>query len=143
MIARLVSLYALFAVFAIVANIATQWTSMALYTGPWSIPVSMVFGTIIGLIVKYVLDKRFIFGFQADSGLHEARTFALYAFMGIVTTGVFWATELSFHWVFGTDAMRYLGGVIGLAIGYWIKYWLDARFVFRRSSLNRPIASRQ
>ena len=26
--------------------------------------------------------------------------------------------------------MRYVGGVIGLAIGYWAKYRLDKRFVF-------------
>ena len=28
--------------------------------------------------------------------------------------------------------MRYLGGVIGLMIGYIIKYQLDKRYVFRR-----------
>jgi hypothetical protein len=27
--------------------------------------------------------------------------------------------------------MRYLGALIGLAIGYWAKYHLDKRFVFR------------
>jgi hypothetical protein len=27
--------------------------------------------------------------------------------------------------------MRYLGGLIGLAIGYWTKYRLDKRYVFR------------
>lgn len=30
--------------------------------------------------------------------------------------------------------MRYLGGVLGLAIGYVIKYELDKRFVFRQQA---------
>ena len=29
-----------------------------------------------------------------------------------------------------TDVMRYLGGVLGLSIGYYIKYQLDKPFVF-------------
>ena len=27
--------------------------------------------------------------------------------------------------------LRYLGGLLGLGIGYWAKYHLDKRFVFR------------
>jgi len=27
--------------------------------------------------------------------------------------------------------MRYVGGVIGLAIGYYVKYQLDKRYVFK------------
>ena len=33
--------------------------------------------------------------------------------------------------VFETKEMRYLGGVLGLAIGYLAKYHLDKRYVFR------------
>ncbi|HMU91334.1 MAG TPA: GtrA family protein, partial [Pseudomonadales bacterium] len=32
---------------------------------------------------------------------------------------------------FATKEMRYLGGIIGLAIGYLAKYHLDKRYVFR------------
>ena len=60
----------------------------------------------------------------------EAQTFALYTAMGLATTAVFWGTELAFHWAFGTDAMRYLGGVLGLVAGYGLKYQLDKRYVF-------------
>ena len=28
-------------------------------------------------------------------------------------------------------SLRYLGGLIGLVLGYWAKYHLDKRFVFR------------
>jgi putative flippase GtrA len=50
--------------------------------------------------------------------------------MGIVTTAIFWITETAFwlHWQ--TEAMRELGAVIGLMIGYTVKYQLDRRFVF-------------
>jgi preprotein translocase subunit SecA len=40
------------------------------------------------------------------------------------------ASEFGFDFLFGTKLMRYVGGVIGLAIGYAIKYQLDKRYVF-------------
>lgn len=56
--------------------------------------------------------------------------FMLYTVMGVATTALFWGIEYGFHLAFGTDAMRYLGGVIGLTLGYIIKYQLDKRYVF-------------
>jgi putative flippase GtrA len=50
--------------------------------------------------------------------------------MGLVTTAIFWGTETLFWWLWHTDAMRELGAVIGLTIGYVTKYQLDKRFVF-------------
>jgi hypothetical protein len=44
---------------------------------------------------------------------------------------VFWGFEFGFNSAFQDKNMRYLGGLIGLAIGYWAKYHLDKRFVFR------------
>lgn len=54
----------------------------------------------------------------------------LYTFTGVFTTALFWGIEFGFQSLFGTDAMRYLGGAIGLTLGYIIKYRLDKRFVF-------------
>ena len=51
--------------------------------------------------------------------------------MGVVTTVIFWGVEFGFQAMIGTREMRYLGGVIGLAIGYLAKYRLDKRFVYR------------
>jgi len=84
----------------------------------------------VGLVVKYVLDKRYIFRFRARDMAHDTRTFALYAAMGVITTVIFWGFEFGFHHVFQSKEMRYLGGVIGLAIGYLAKYHLDKRYVF-------------
>ena len=123
--------YGIFALIATVANIGAQDLISRVYGGPWHIAFSMVIGTGVGLVVKYVLDKRYIFRFRTTSVAHDTRTFALYALMGLLTTAVFWGFEWSFQWAFETKEMRYLGGVLGLAIGYLSKYYLDKRYVFR------------
>lgn len=47
--------------------------------------------------------------------------------MGIFTTVIFWTTEFAF----GTRELRYLGGALGSAIDYIVKYWLDKKYEFR------------
>lgn len=127
---KLVFNYALFAVLSTVANIVSQDVSVNIYSGTYSVYLAMMVGTGIGLVVKYVLDKKFIFRFQVKNAAHDSRTFVLYTIMGVVTTVIFWGFELGFDQVFGSKEMRYLGAVLGLAIGYFIKYQLDKRFVF-------------
>jgi len=127
---RTALLYGLFALLAIVTNIGTQDLWIRAWPGPWPIVTSVGAGTIVGLIVKYVLDKRYIFRYQATGALHEGKTFVLYAVMGLVTTVIFWGFESGFQVLFGTSFMRYLGGTIGLVIGYAAKYRLDKHFVF-------------
>jgi putative flippase GtrA len=127
--------YGIFALIATVANIGAQDAFTRVYSGPGNIVASMVLGTGVGLVVKYLLDKRYIFRFKAQSVAHDTQTFVLYTIMGLFTTAVFWGFEWGFHWAFETKEMRYLGGVIGLAIGYLIKYQLDKRFVFKSEPL--------
>ena len=122
--------YTIFAVIATMANIGSQELSLRVYGGAYAVTASILVGTAVGLVVKYVLDKKYIFQFQARDVAHDTHTFALYTVMGIVTTAVFWAFEFGFHLLFQTREMRYLGGIIGLAIGYYLKYKLDKRFVF-------------
>ncbi len=131
---RIAMLYAVFAVLATAVNVGSQALVIRSYTGAYAVPLSILVGTASGLPVKYVLEKRYIFSFEADSLAHDGRMFALYSFMGLFTTVLFWGVEWAFHVVFGTDAMRYLGGAIGLTLGYFIKYRLDKRFVFVRCS---------
>lgn len=134
-VARLAVLYAVFAIIATAANIGCQALVIWVYKGPYAVPLSILVGTAAGLPIKYVLEKRHIFSFESDNLAHDGRLFMLYSFMGVFTTALFWGVEYAFHHVFGTDAMRYLGGAIGLTVGYVIKYHLDKRFVFvsRRS----------
>lgn len=128
---RLAVVYTLLALIATAANLLAQVVAVRLWFGPWPVEVSMLVGTGVGLVVKYVLDKIYIFRFTAESAAHDLRTFVLYAAMGVVTTLVFWGFEWAFYRAFEDKNLRYLGGAIGLAIGYWAKYRLDKRFVFR------------
>lgn len=129
-VARIAVLYAVFAALATAANLGAQALVIWAYRGPYAVPLSILVGTAAGLPIKYVLEKRHIFGFQADDLAHDGRMFMLYSAMGVLTTLLFWGTEYAFHVVYGTDAMRYLGGALGLTVGYVIKYHLDKRFVF-------------
>ena len=122
--------YTIFAVVATIVNIASQDISIRLYDGVYSVVISVLVGTVVGLIVKYILDKKYIFQFQIKNAAHDTHTFALYTVMGIITTAVFWGFEFGFDYLFQSKEMRYTGGIIGLAIGYYIKYQLDKRFVF-------------
>jgi len=130
-IQRLVILYMAFAAISIAVNIGAQAAAIYVYTGPFSIAISMLIGTAVGLVTKYVLDKKFIFLYASESANQEARIFLLYSVMGLATTAVFWATEYAFELAFDSDSMRYVGGVIGLIAGYIIKYHLDKRLVFK------------
>lgn len=87
-------------------------------------------GTFIGLVVKYYLDKNYIFHFKNTGVKKEIKTMFLYFLMGIFTTTIFWWFEWYFESKWGIQA-RYLGGALGLTIGYFVKYRLDKRFVFR------------
>ncbi|MCX7366464.1 MAG: GtrA family protein [Alphaproteobacteria bacterium] len=131
---RLVVLYALIAAIATVANIGAQELTVRAYGGPYHVVLSVFMGTGVGLVVKYVLDKAFIFNFRATDAKHDAQTFVLYTAMGLATTAIFWGFEFGFNALFRSKEMRYLGGLIGLALGYWIKYHLDKRYVFREQA---------
>ncbi|MBD3755807.1 MAG: GtrA family protein [Gammaproteobacteria bacterium] len=127
---KIALIYTIFAAIATAANILSQEISLRLYDAAFSITLSILVGTAVGLVVKYGLDKKYIFQYQTQSLAHDSRTFTLYTLMGVVTTVIFWGMEFGFDALFGSKEMRYLGGVIGLAIGYYVKYQLDKRFVF-------------
>lgn len=127
--------YAGFAVLATLANLATQRLILLAGDGGTAFALAVGAGTLVGLVVKYLLDKRWIFYDDATGLRAHGRKFTLYTLMGLVTTAVFWGTETAF-WIFWkTDVMRELGAVLGLTIGYVIKYNLDRRFVFTDARL--------
>lgn len=132
---RLAITYAILALIATVANIAAQDLVIRVYDRDYALLLSIAFGTGVGLVVKYLLDKRYIFRFRARDAAHDGRTFLLYTLMGLATTVIFWGFEFAFDALFQSREMRYLGGVIGLAIGYVTKYRLDKRFVFRTEAV--------
>lgn len=91
----------------------------------------MTVGTAAGLLIKFWLDKRYIFHFRAHSISQDGATFLLYAVTGLATTAIFWSFEIAFHLIFSSTLLRYVGGALGLTLGYWIKYALDKRYVFQ------------
>jgi hypothetical protein len=122
--------YALFAGLATGINIAVQRGVGQIVQGPLSLYLVILSGTTAGLIVKYLLDKRFIFFYQPPSRSDEALKVLLYLMMSGFATAVFWAVEFSFDALFDFTAARYLGAAVGLTLGYSLKYELDKRFVF-------------
>src|SRR5690606_19322249 len=129
---KLALLYTLFAIAATLANIASQEIFLQLISDQ-SLLVAIMLGTAVGLLVKYLLDRLYIFR-MADRPLsQDSRQFLTYALTGLFTTAIFWGTELAFDHMFGTRQARYAGAVLGLACGYIIKYQLDRRYVFRRT----------
>ncbi len=124
--------YAAFAAFATAVNVATQYASATLYTGLHELYVAMAVGTLVGLVAKYILDRRWIFHDRPASPADHAARFTLYSLTGVLTTLVFWGTELAFVALGDAPWLRYAGAVFGLAIGYTAKYRLDRRFVFRQ-----------
>lgn len=122
--------YVIFAVLATLANLATQRLILLGGSGGRHFTLAVASGTLVGLILKYLLDKRWIF-FDIQTGVKaHSQKFTLYAAMGLITTSLFWAAETTFWLLWQTEGMRELGAILGLAVGYLVKYKLDRRFVF-------------
>ena len=131
----LVLRYATFAVIATIANLCVQRLVLSQGNDGLTFALAVGTGTLVGLVIKYMLDKRWIF-YDLDTGVKaHGQKFSLYTAMGLVTTAIFWGTETAFWLIWQTDVMRELGAVIGLSIGYAVKYNLDRRFVFANSRL--------
>ena len=131
---KIAVLYTLFAVLSTAINIGSQMLSIWIYKGPLSVEISILVGTVVGLPLCYFLEKRYIFNFTSKNLVHDGKLFVFYSAMGVFTTLIFWGTEYTFHLIYDTDFMRYLGGVLGLSIGFYVKYQLDKKYVFVNSS---------
>lgn len=126
----LVFKYLIFSVFAIVVNMSVQVGCSYVYQGFYSFYVQLLLGTFFGLVVKYILDKKYIFYYQSNGSRQEVKSVFLYTLTGSFTTLIFWGTEIGFDIFFSTKNARYIGGALGLSLGYFIKYMLDKNIVF-------------
>lgn len=131
----LVLRYVSFAVLATLVNLATQRLILARDQDSLHFAAAVGAGTLAGLVVKYVLDKRWIFDDRSTGARSEGRKFTLYTAMGLITTAIFWGTETAFWLIWRTEPMREVGALLGLACGYVIKFQLDRRFVFTDARL--------
>jgi len=122
--------YCFFAIIATLFNIFFQYLSFNLYMGYADLYVAILVGTLAGLITKYILDKNFIFFYQSKNINSNLQVFIFYSLTGLFTTLIFWTTEIIFYNIFDNENAKYFGALIGLTIGYVIKYFLDKRYVF-------------
>lgn len=127
--AGMVARYLVFAVLATLANLAAQ--ELVIRVAPVApLALSILAGTAAGFILKYVLDKRWVFEDRSGSHAQEIRKVTLYGAFSVLTTLVFWGFEVAFWALWRTDLAKYAGAVLGLAIGYAAKFALDRTFVF-------------
>jgi len=125
--------YASFALLAIALNLLIQSLVFNFYSGAGSLYVALLCGTFAGLVLKYLLDKYFIFS-SVIANKKMGSEFFLYSLVGVFTTAFFWITEISFYYIFKTEAAKYIGACIGLVLGYYAKYQLDKRYVFTNTA---------
>ena len=122
--------YSIFAAISTLFNLLFQYLSFAIYGGNGSLYVAMFLGTLAGLVAKYILDKKWIFYHTPKDKKDDAKKFILYSFMGVFTTIIFWGTEMAFYYLLPHPNGKYIGAIIGLTVGYVIKYILDKKYVF-------------
>ena len=121
--------YILFCIVATFINLAAQRISLKIIILDHYF-IALLIGTLSGLFTKFFLDKNYIFNDFDHSLKNNSKQFTLYSFNGIFTTLIFWGAESLFYFVFATNFARELGAVIGLSIGYVLKYRLDKKYVF-------------
>ncbi|WP_298614565.1 GtrA family protein [uncultured Thermosynechococcus sp.] len=130
---RLQTLIIRYTAFAVIATLMNLFSQRVILLMGQSLPYfvsAVAVGTLVGLVVKYLLDKRWIFFDHKQGFRHEGRQFTLYAVMGIFTTAIFWGFETAFWLIWQSHLLREIGAMMGLAIGYVVKYHLDKRYVF-------------
>lgn len=128
----LLFLYSLFAIIAIAANVLSQEFALLFYRGAHELVVAIPVGTAVGLVVKFVLDRKYIFKADTVPLSKDGRQFIAYAATGVLTTVLFWGSEIAFELLFASREARYVGAILGLSCGYVLKYQLDRRYVFTR-----------
>lgn len=122
--------YVLFCIVAILVNLSTQRIFLEFLFMDYFF-LALFFGTLTGLITKYILDKNYIFHDFDRSFKNNSKKIFLYSYNGVFTTVIFWGTESLFYFLYATNFARELGAVIGLSVGYFIKYRLDKKYVFQ------------
>lgn len=131
--------YFTFAIVCTILNLGTQFMILEgfdqhRFERDTMVILAILCGTFAGLLSKFFLDKFYVFKDPAASHSMELRKFCLYSLMGVVTTLIFWFTEWCFYITWTNPTAKYIGGLLGLGLGYSLKYVLDQRFVFKQVS---------
>ena len=125
-------LFVFFAAISTLLNLLTQRVILSFKKTNLYFLIAVLLGTLVGLITKFFLDKNYIFFDDNNHISNLKKKFGLYTLMGAFSTIIFWGTESIFWIIWRTENMREIGAVLGLTIGYVIKYRLDKNYVFRK-----------
>jgi putative flippase GtrA len=138
--------YSLFAVIAILVNLGMQRLVLLVvdnwlgFINDWlGLGAAILVGTGAGLVTKYLLDRRWIFYDRLTSMSQQGQQFFLYSVTGVLTTLLFWGSELGAYFIWQTEFAREAGALFGLTLGYIAKYQLDKRFVFNRLGIGAAL----
>jgi putative flippase GtrA len=116
---------------SILINIVAQYFTFKYIDSSYTLYIAIFNGTFFGLVFKYIVDKKFIFNFISNDYIENSGKFILYSLMGVLTTILFWGIEILFDAFYNHKNAKYIGAIIGLSIGYTVKYFLDKKFVFK------------
>ncbi|CAH7425878.1 GtrA-like protein [Vibrio chagasii] len=126
-----VAIYTYATIFSLMVNLTTQLVFISfLGESVWTVYLSMLFGTVVGMFAKFILDSYFVFHEEVKCDARGVRRLFTYSFMAIVPTLIFWGFELLFEYFFSSVSMRFFGATIGFILGAILKYNLDKRYVF-------------
>ncbi|MBN2440359.1 MAG: GtrA family protein [Spirochaetales bacterium] len=134
-------LYMIFAAICMGVNLGSQFIlslflprisvlQATLFHQELSFLLQLITGTILGFIAKFILDKFIVFKEVQTNLSHTLKQMIIYGVLAVLTTIIFWTFEFSFKLAFTFKNSELIGGFIGLAIGYTIKFFLDKKFVF-------------
>ena len=120
------------AIIAILFNIGFQYLFLTIFNKD-SIEIlyiAMILATGFTLLLKFWLDKKYLFEFKFNKLSNMSKKFSLYSINGIFTTILFWIIETIFYLIFENKIMLLFGAFLGLSISYVVKYYLDKKIVF-------------
>ncbi len=104
---------------------------MVLLAGAGAYVLALFCGTAMGWIVKYTLDKHYVFKHETHSRVQLAGNMATHASTGVIFTLVFWTIETLFLLFVDIPGAMYLGAIVGLSLSYLLRYQVDRLIVFR------------
>lgn len=120
-------LYYAFAFVAIGINVVVQRLFFLGLNHPNAILFAMPIGAGVALLVKYFLDRKYIFEVASSPNQRE---FFRYAISGGLITLIFFVVEYLIWSLYETALARDLGIFVGMMTGYALKYFFDRNFVF-------------
>ena len=129
-------LYYAFALVAVGLNVLVQHLVFISLTHSHAIFIAMLIGAAVALVAKYFLDRKFVF---LKTSSANRRELFWYALTGGLITIVFFVAEYVIWDAYKTGLARDIGIVVGMLLGYTLKYFIDKHLVFSDKHLKMDI----